>query len=97
LSNADDDIERKIALLAVLQGTPQFEDEKIDIVVKPQGSTFEMPIYEVAKHECVQISRQKNPCEYILPSANCMQRCLKKGLSMQDYVVRVPEGMNKES
>lgn len=55
LSDADDIIERKIALLAELQSTAQFEDEKIDIVVKRRASTFEMPIYEVAKHEGVRI------------------------------------------
>jgi len=55
LSDADEIIRRKIALLAELQGTVQFEDEKIDIVVKRKVSTFEMPIYEVAKHEGVRI------------------------------------------
>jgi hypothetical protein len=55
LSNADEIIERKIALLTALQGTAQFEDEKIDIVVKRRVSAFEMPIYQIAKHEGVRI------------------------------------------
>lgn len=55
LSDADKIIERKIALLVDLQGTDQFEDEKIDIVVKRNSSTFTMPIYEVARHEGVRI------------------------------------------
>lgn len=55
LSDADEIIERKIALLAELQGTAQFEDEKIDIIVKRRDSPFEMPIYQIAKHEGVRI------------------------------------------
>lgn len=55
LSDADEIIEHKIALLAELQGTIQFEDEKIDIIVKRRASTFEMPIYQIAKHEGVRI------------------------------------------
>jgi predicted nucleotidyltransferase len=55
LSDADEIIERKIALLTKLQGTAQFEDEKIDIVVKRRVSTFDMPIYQVAMHEGVRI------------------------------------------
>lgn len=55
LSDADEIIERKIALLAELQATTQFEDEKIDIVVKRRTSDFEMPIYKVAKHDGVRI------------------------------------------
>jgi hypothetical protein len=57
LSDADEIIERKIALLTKLQDTAQFEDEKIDIVVngKRKVSTFDMPIYQVARHEGVRI------------------------------------------
>ena len=55
LIDADEIIERKIALLTELQSTTQFEDEKIDIVVKRRDSIFEMPIYQVAKREGVQI------------------------------------------
>ncbi len=55
LVSADEIVVRKLALLAELQSTPQFEDEKIDIVVKRRASTFEMPIYQVAMHEGVRI------------------------------------------
>lgn len=55
LVNADEIVARKLALLAELQNTSQFEDEKIDIVVKRRISTFEMPIYEIARHEGVSI------------------------------------------
>lgn len=55
LIDADEIVERKIALLAELQGSAQFEDEKIDIVVKRRVSAFEMPIYEVARNEGVRI------------------------------------------
>jgi hypothetical protein len=46
---------RKIDLIAALQSTYPFEDEKIDIVVKRRFSTFEMPIYAIAKHEGVRL------------------------------------------
>ena len=49
LDNADEIVERKIALLVQLQDTAEFEDEKIDIVVKRINSSFDMPIYTVAK------------------------------------------------
>ena len=55
LNDADKVIERKIALLVELQGAPQFEDEKIDIVVKRSACAFEMPIYEIARREGVRI------------------------------------------
>jgi len=55
LRDANEIIERKIALIGELQGTIQFEDEKIDIVVKRRASTFAMPIYEVAIDEGVRI------------------------------------------
>jgi predicted nucleotidyltransferase len=55
LFDADEIIQRKIILLTKLQGTAQFEDEKIDIVVKRRTGTFEMPIYQVAKHDGVRI------------------------------------------
>jgi len=55
LNDADKIIERKIDLLVALQGNTQFEDEKIDIVVKRRSCAFEMPIYEIARHEGVRI------------------------------------------
>jgi len=55
LNDADEVIERKIALLVALQGVSQFEDEKIDIVVKRRSCAFELPIYDVARREGVRI------------------------------------------
>jgi len=55
LNDADKIIERKIALLIELQETDQFEDEKIDIVVKKRSCAFKMPIYEIARREGVRI------------------------------------------
>ena len=55
LSEADEIIERKITLLTKLQNTVQFEDEKIDIVVKRKSKTYELPIYQVAMHEGVKL------------------------------------------
>jgi len=55
VNNADEIIERKISLLAELQDTPQFEDERIDIVVRRRASAFETPIYEVARREGVRL------------------------------------------
>ncbi len=42
-------IEHKIALIAELQSSAPFEDEKINRIVKRRNSSFEMPIYAVAK------------------------------------------------
>ena len=53
--DADEIIEQKILLLTKLQGTVQFEDEKIDIIVKRRTGAFEMPIYQVAMHEGVRL------------------------------------------
>jgi len=36
LNDADEIVERKLALIDKLQNTDEFEDEKIDIVVKRQ-------------------------------------------------------------
>jgi len=55
LLDADEIIEQKILLLTKLQGTVQFEDEKIDIIVKRRTGAFEMPIYQVAMHEGVRL------------------------------------------
>ncbi len=55
LNDADEIVARKIKLIAQLQSSYPFEDEKIDIIVKRRFSTFDMPIYQVAKHEGVQI------------------------------------------
>ena len=55
LLDADEIIEQKILLLTKLQGTVQFEDEKIDLIVKRRTGAFEMPIYQVAMHEGVRL------------------------------------------
>jgi hypothetical protein len=55
INDADTIMTRKIDLIAALQSTDPFEDEKIDIVVKRRLSPFEMPIYAIAKHEGVRI------------------------------------------
>jgi len=55
LSDANEIIGRKIAMLAELQSTIQFEDEKIDLIIKRRDSTFDMPIYHVAMNEGVRI------------------------------------------
>ena len=48
LDQADEIIQRKIALIVALQSSPSFEDEKIDLIVKRRHSSFDMPIYAVA-------------------------------------------------
>ena len=48
-------IEHKITMIAELQSTSNFEDEKIDIIVKRRSSSFDMPIYGIAKKEGVRL------------------------------------------
>ncbi len=48
-------VARKIDLIAELQSTAPFEDEKIDIVVKRRSSFFDMPIYAIARQEGVRL------------------------------------------
>lgn len=48
-------VEHKIALIVELQSSPFFEDEKIDLIVKRRNSSFEMPIYVVAREEGVRL------------------------------------------
>ncbi len=55
LNDADAIVAGKVDLIAALQNTLPFEDEKIDIVVKRRFSPFVMPIYEVAKSEGVRL------------------------------------------
>ncbi len=55
LTNPDEIISRKIDMIAQLQSSDPFEDEKIDIIIKRQQSSYDMPIYHVAKNEGVQI------------------------------------------
>jgi len=55
LDQPDIIVEHKIAMIAELQSTPAFEDEKIDLIVKRRNSSFNMPIYAVAKQEGVRL------------------------------------------
>lgn len=55
LTNPDEIISRKIDMITQLQSSEPFEDEKVDIIVKRQQSSFDMPIYHIAKYEGVQI------------------------------------------
>lgn len=55
LDQPDIIIEHKITMIAELQSTPTFEDEKIDLIVKRRNSSFDMPIYVVAKNEGVRL------------------------------------------
>ena len=48
-------VEHKITMIAELQSTSAFEDEKIDLIVKRRNSSFDMPIYVVAKEEGVRL------------------------------------------
>ncbi len=51
LTDPDDIMNRKIGLLADLHATPDFEDEKIDLVIYPLMLGPELPIYRIAKAE----------------------------------------------
>lgn len=55
LTNPDEIISSKIDMITQLQSSDAFEDEKIDIIVKRRQSSFDMPIYHIAKQEGVQI------------------------------------------
>jgi len=55
LDHPDIIIEHKITMIAELQSTSSFEDEKIDLIVKRRNSSFDMPIYGVAKKEGVRL------------------------------------------
>ncbi len=55
LTNPDEIISRKIDMITQLLSSEPFEDEKIDIIVKRQQSSFDMPIYHIAKQEGMQI------------------------------------------
>ena len=55
LANPDEIISNKIDMITQLQSSGPFEDEKIDIIVKRRQSSFDMPIYHIARQEGVQI------------------------------------------
>jgi predicted nucleotidyltransferase len=55
LNQPDIIIENKITMIAELQSTSTFEEEKIDLIVKRRNSSFDMPIYRVAKKEGIRL------------------------------------------
>jgi predicted nucleotidyltransferase len=55
LDQPDSIIENKIPMIAELQSTASFEDEKIDLIVKRRNSSFDMPIYRAAKQEGIKL------------------------------------------
>ena len=55
LDQPDIIIEHKIAMIAELQSTSTFESEKIDLIVKRRNSSFDIPIYGVAKKEGIRL------------------------------------------
>jgi len=55
LDQPDVIVEHKIALIAELQSSPAFEDEKIDLIVQRRHARFDMPIYAIARKEGVRL------------------------------------------
>lgn len=55
LDQPDIIVEHKIAMIAELQSTSTFEGEKINLIVKRRNTSFDMPIYVVAKSEGVRL------------------------------------------
>jgi hypothetical protein len=48
-------IDRKLRALAQIHATPEFEDEKIDLVIKPAIAGPYPPIYERARQQGVRL------------------------------------------
>ena len=55
LNDHADIIQRKLNFLAHLHVTPEFEDEKIDLVIRPHLVKQELPIYWVAQTEGIEL------------------------------------------
>ena len=55
LDQPDTIVEHKIAMLVELQSSAAFMDEKIDLIVRRRHSSFDMPIYAVAKTEGIRL------------------------------------------
>lgn len=55
LDDPEEVIDRKLALLAELHATADFEGEKIDLVVKPALPGPFPPIYQAARREGIQL------------------------------------------
>ncbi|CAK0781905.1 H394 [Gammaproteobacteria bacterium] len=55
LTDPADIVQRKLDLLVRLHDTPEFEDEKIDLVVRPYQEQQELPIYLIAQSEGLEL------------------------------------------
>lgn len=58
LKDPDDIVERRLKTLASMHSTPEFEGEKIDLVVRPstdEESSAELPIYRVARQDGIPL------------------------------------------
>ncbi|CAK0747949.1 H394 [Gammaproteobacteria bacterium] len=55
LTDPADIIQRKLDLLARLHVTPEFEDEKIDLIIRPDHVKQELPIYLIAQTEGLEL------------------------------------------
>ena len=55
LDDPDEVIDRKLRVLARLHATPHFEDEKIDLVIKPAIAGPYPPIYDRARQQGVRL------------------------------------------
>jgi predicted nucleotidyltransferase len=56
LSDPDEIIARKLKLLADLHASPDFEDEKIDVVIRSMAAwSTDLPIYRVARRQGVAL------------------------------------------
>lgn len=55
LDDAEQIAVRRLALMAALQATPEFEDERVDVVVKRRSSSLDLPIYTCALAEGLRL------------------------------------------
>jgi len=54
-ADADEIVTDKLKVLADLHASPEFEGEKIDLVIRSAVPGPELPIYKVAKEQRVQL------------------------------------------
>jgi len=55
MDNPDEIVANKLKVLAKLHATPEFEGEKIDIVIRSAAPGPELPIYKIAKEQGVHL------------------------------------------
>ncbi|MCI0732552.1 MAG: nucleotidyltransferase domain-containing protein [Methylococcaceae bacterium] len=55
LVDPDEILDRKLALLADLHSTAEFEDEKIDLVIRPGAPGQDLPIFHIAKADGIRL------------------------------------------